>query len=383
MSALTPSLATPYRTHTNGELRASDAGSEARLAGWIHRRRDHGQLIFLDLRDRHGLTQIVIDQTEAPAAHEQASRIRPEFVVAVRGEVSKAPARHREPAAADRRDRAPGDRSRDPVRGEDAAVLHQRAGRAGRRGGAAQVPLPRHPPPADGGPAPPALAHGPGDPRGPPRERLRRGRDAHAHQEHARGRPRLHRAVPAPARDGLRAPAEPAAAQAAPDGRRDGSLLPDRPLLPRRGPARRPPARVHAARPGDELRRRGDRHGLRRIDGDRGLAGRPGQTARSCRRRSRSSPTTRSSSGSARTSRTSGSGWSSSTSGPSWSAPTARRRRGSASSTTPWRRAAASRRSWHPAWPGSPGARSTSSSSVRSASGPKAWSTSRSNRAAR
>ncbi len=89
MNALNPSLATPYRTHTNGELRASDAGSEARLAGWIHRRRDHGQLIFLDLRDRHGLTQIVIDQTEAPAAHEQASRIRPEFVVTVRGAVSK------------------------------------------------------------------------------------------------------------------------------------------------------------------------------------------------------------------------------------------------------------------------------------------------------
>ncbi len=89
MSDRTPSLATPYRTHTDGELRASDAGSQARLAGWVHRRRDHGQLIFLDLRDRHGLTQIVIDQTDAPAAHEQASRIRPEYVVTVRGEVAK------------------------------------------------------------------------------------------------------------------------------------------------------------------------------------------------------------------------------------------------------------------------------------------------------
>ena len=89
MSDSTPSLATPYRTHTNGELRASDAGSEARLAGWVHRRRDHGQLIFLDLRDRHGLTQIVVDQTEAPAAHESASRIRPEYVVTVRGAVAR------------------------------------------------------------------------------------------------------------------------------------------------------------------------------------------------------------------------------------------------------------------------------------------------------
>ncbi len=83
-----PSLATPYRTHTAGQLRASDAGSIARLAGWVHRRRDHGQLIFLDLRDRHGITQVVIDKTESPAAHEIASRVRNEFVVTVEGVVA-------------------------------------------------------------------------------------------------------------------------------------------------------------------------------------------------------------------------------------------------------------------------------------------------------
>src|SRR6185312_6040141 len=83
------SLATPYRSHTCGQLRESDAGSEARLAGWVHRRRDHGQLIFLDLRDRHGLTQVVIDATEAPAAHEVASRVRNEFVVSVDGTVDR------------------------------------------------------------------------------------------------------------------------------------------------------------------------------------------------------------------------------------------------------------------------------------------------------
>ena len=114
MSDRTPSLATPYRTHTDGELRASDAGSPARLAGWVHRRRDHGQLIFLDLRDRHGLTQVVIDQTDAPAAHEQASRIRPEYVVTVARRGRETPARDGEPEAADRRDRAPRDRGRDP-----------------------------------------------------------------------------------------------------------------------------------------------------------------------------------------------------------------------------------------------------------------------------
>ena len=93
---------------------------------------------------------------------------------------------------------------------------------------------------------------------------------------------------PAPAGHRLRPAAEPAAAQAAADGRRHRPLLPDRPLLPRRGPARRPPARVHPARPRDELRRRGGRDGLRRGDGDRGLAGDASRTGRSSRRRSRS-----------------------------------------------------------------------------------------------
>jgi aspartyl-tRNA synthetase len=88
MIDLTPSLATPYRTHTCGQLRVGDAGTNARLAGWVHRRRDHGQLIFLDVRDRHGITQVVIDRTGAPAAHAEASRVRPEFVVSILGEVA-------------------------------------------------------------------------------------------------------------------------------------------------------------------------------------------------------------------------------------------------------------------------------------------------------
>jgi aspartyl-tRNA synthetase len=88
MTDLGPSLATPYRTHTCGQLRASDAGTEARLAGWIHRRRDHGHLIFLDLRDRHGITQVVVDRTADPEAHAIASRVRSEYVVTVAGEVT-------------------------------------------------------------------------------------------------------------------------------------------------------------------------------------------------------------------------------------------------------------------------------------------------------
>ncbi|MEA2620131.1 MAG: aspartyl-tRNA synthetase, partial [Chloroflexota bacterium] len=88
MTDTSPSLATPYRTHTCGQLRIGDAGTTARLAGWVHRRRDHGQLIFLDLRDRHGITQVVVDKADAPAAHQVASRIRPEFVVTVEGTVA-------------------------------------------------------------------------------------------------------------------------------------------------------------------------------------------------------------------------------------------------------------------------------------------------------
>ena len=88
MSASPSSFATPYRSHTCGELRAIDAGTSARLAGWVHRRRDHGQLIFLDLRDRYGITQVIVDATQAPAAHEVASRVRNEFVLSVAGTVA-------------------------------------------------------------------------------------------------------------------------------------------------------------------------------------------------------------------------------------------------------------------------------------------------------
>jgi aspartyl-tRNA synthetase len=50
-----------YRSHTCGELRIADAGCPARLSGWVHRKRDHGHLLFIDLRDHYGVTQGVID----------------------------------------------------------------------------------------------------------------------------------------------------------------------------------------------------------------------------------------------------------------------------------------------------------------------------------
>jgi aspartyl-tRNA synthetase len=83
-----PTLATAYRTHTCGALRTSDAGASVTLSGWVNRRRDLGQLIFIDLRDRHGLTQVVIDATEAPEAHSAASAVRNEFVLRITGVVT-------------------------------------------------------------------------------------------------------------------------------------------------------------------------------------------------------------------------------------------------------------------------------------------------------
>jgi aspartyl-tRNA synthetase len=82
-------LATAYRTHTCGELRPVDAGAEVTLAGWVNRRRDLGQLIFIDMRDRHGLTQVVIDAADAPEAHKTAVGVRNEFVLRVTGKVSE------------------------------------------------------------------------------------------------------------------------------------------------------------------------------------------------------------------------------------------------------------------------------------------------------
>ena len=83
------SLATPYRDVTCGELRVDDAGRVVRMAGWVHRRRDHGHLIFLDLRDRYGMTQVVVDARESPAAHAIANRARNEFVLEIKGEVAR------------------------------------------------------------------------------------------------------------------------------------------------------------------------------------------------------------------------------------------------------------------------------------------------------
>jgi aspartyl-tRNA synthetase len=79
------------RTHSCGALRAEDAGRPVTLMGWAFRRRDHGGLIFVDLRDREGITQLVFNPAEHAAAHATAAQIRAEFVLAVRGTVQRRP----------------------------------------------------------------------------------------------------------------------------------------------------------------------------------------------------------------------------------------------------------------------------------------------------
>ena len=75
------------RTHTCGQLRREDAGKRAIIMGWVHRRRDLGKVIFIHLRDRDGVTQIVFDEGLNAEVHDRAEQIRSEYVVAIEGRV--------------------------------------------------------------------------------------------------------------------------------------------------------------------------------------------------------------------------------------------------------------------------------------------------------
>ncbi len=81
-----------YKTHTCGELRAEHVGQKVILAGWVHRRRDHGGVTFIDLRDRFGLVQVVANPEISPQAHQAAEPVRMEWVIQVIGVVRRRPA---------------------------------------------------------------------------------------------------------------------------------------------------------------------------------------------------------------------------------------------------------------------------------------------------
>ncbi len=243
------------RTHHCGELRATDEGKEVVLFGWVASYRDHGGCVFIDLRDREGITQLVFDpelqghgERAEGGVRRSRSALRSEWVIGVRG-VVKSRGREQEPEA------------RRPARSRSAAVeltrlqqerdaaLRDRRRDRHRRGEAPAVPLPRS--------------------CAAPRSR-RRSASATASTRTTRryfdeqGFLELETPVmvkytpggarnflvPSPHEPGqvLRAGREPAALQAALHGGGLRPVLPDRQVLPRRGPAPRPPARVHADR---------------------------------------------------------------------------------------------------------------------------------------
>src|SRR3954466_2190256 len=77
-----------YRTHNCNQLRAADIGAQVKLAGWVHVRRDHGGVVFIDLRDREGLTQVVFRPEENAEATQLAHTLRHEDVIQIQGKVA-------------------------------------------------------------------------------------------------------------------------------------------------------------------------------------------------------------------------------------------------------------------------------------------------------
>jgi aspartyl-tRNA synthetase len=77
------------RSHSCADLRTADVGREVVVAGWVHGRRDHGGVIFVDLRDASGLVQVVFRPDVNPEPHARAHQLRSEFVILVRGQVER------------------------------------------------------------------------------------------------------------------------------------------------------------------------------------------------------------------------------------------------------------------------------------------------------
>ena len=108
MSELPAPRANGYRDAWCGQVLGERVDSEARVAGWVHRRRDHGGLIFIDLRDRSGIVQLVFHPDSSGDAYELAHRLRAEDVITAAGTVVRRARGDGQPEPADRRGRARG-----------------------------------------------------------------------------------------------------------------------------------------------------------------------------------------------------------------------------------------------------------------------------------
>ena len=236
-----------------GELRSEHIGKRLTVAGWTDTRRDHGGLVFVDLRDHTGKVQLVINPERAAEAAGVAHEVRNEFVLQAEGEVVARAPEAVNPNLPTGEVELQVDTLRilsrstplpfqlDEEHVDETLRLRYRWLDMRRERMQHNFRLAAH--------------RDRGDPAHDGRARLRRRLDAEHDARHAGGRARLPRPGAAAARQVLRARAVAAALQAALHGRRDRPLLPDRHVLARRGSARRPAVRVPPARPRDGVRR--------------------------------------------------------------------------------------------------------------------------------
>ena len=249
------------RTHYCGALTEGHVGQTVTLMGWAATRRDLGGVVFVDLRDREGICQVVARPEVSKAAHAAADKVRGEYVLAVTGEVARRSAETVNPKLPTgtvevlaREIRVLSEAKTPPFPIEDevetAEDIRLKYRYLDLRRPRLQRNLKLRHQVDHGG----AALHG--------RAGVLRDRDPHAHEVDAGRGARLPRALAGAPRPVLRAAPVAADLQADPDDLGLRQVLPDRALLPRRGPAGRPPARVHAGRRRDVVPAHGD--GVRR-----------------------------------------------------------------------------------------------------------------------
>ena len=241
-----------YRTKTCGELRLANAGETVTLAGWVQRARKMGGMTFVDLRDRYGITQLVFNNEVDAQLCEAANHLGREFVIQVSGKVSERSSKNANMPTGEieiivdsmtllNKSEVPPFTIEDNTDGGDDLRMKYRYLDLRRAAVRKNLEL-RHRMTME------------------VRRYLDSKGDAYAHRLDAGGRTRLCRAFTHEPRTVLRFAAVAANAETAANGLWFRPLLPNREMLPRRGPARRPSAGVHADRLRNELRGAGRHH---------------------------------------------------------------------------------------------------------------------------